>query len=74
MSNEEKLTIRGLMMQLKYREVEFRMHDYHVIPGGKVIKYKRGTRDAEREMVYIFDHVGDFVECKCNIVYFVDSI
>ena len=74
MSNEEKLTIRGLMMQLRDREIEFKMHDYHAIPGGKVIKYKRSTRDAKREMIYIFNHTGDFVECKCKIDYFIDSI
>ena len=68
------LTIRDLMMKLKNHKIEFKMHNYHAIPGGKVIKYKCCARGTVREMIYIFNHTGDFVECKCKIDYFIDSI
>ena len=74
MINEEKLTIRDLMIRLKDHKINFRMHDYHAIPGGKVIKYTCGVRDAKRGMVYVFNHAGDFVGCKCKFDYFIDSI
>ena len=67
------LKIRDLMMRLKNHKIEFSMNNYHAIPGGKVIKYKCGTRDTVREMIYIFDHAGNFVSCKCKLN-FVDSI